>query len=680
MGLRQLQYLSEVQGSAISTALVPLRKGPKDALALFWGQRKRLLLFALNGLFVFLAGLGVQILLIRFAGMSHDLSYVVQTVFSVQLSFMLARYVTWRDRQVTLLRALVRFNVQQLASTGLGMAIYAGLEKFGMNYIEANVAVTAVLTPVSFALSHNWSMRERAGTRVGLAAVPWPLFVILAVQVLLSLRLVWGNTAFIDEATYLYVGSEDLNHWIHGTPMEDYQLILSGAPAVYPPIAAIVNAVGGLTAARLLSLAFMLGATSLLYVTSKRILDDRAAMVAAALFVSLSGTQFLGAFATYDAMALFLLVLAAYLVVGRKNAYDTLTDVACSTVVAAGVLALANADKYATALWDPVVIGLACCTPPIAGYPWRYGVGRALRFSVTLVALLAAGLAVGKSKYIQGILYTTVARSSNQLGMGQPASLVLHDAWRWIGVVLVFAAVGAALACVPGKSRPATAMPGSFAVMALLLVAASVLAPLNQARIGTTVSLQKHVIFGAWFSCIIAGYAISRLLRFRVLIGACACALTFGLALANGATARGFFQWPTENTAFIDGLKKLVRPGDQRYLIEGYDDIPAYYVGDVSSVQWKEAGTYSYTDPKTGKFYLNGPAFAEAIKHRVFTLIILDFAPNSGPNAPANDYLIFNDIEKYGGYQVIGHLPPSDGSSGNYYTVWRVAGGKLCLW
>ena len=674
MALRQLTYIAEVQKSAFDTALVPLRQGRRGAIAALWGAHRRLLTFAANGLVVFAFGVAVQYALIHSLGMSHVKSYVIQTVLSVQVSFLLSRFLTWRDRRVGAASALVRFNIQQLASTGVGMALYAGLEHFGVNYVAANVAVTAVLTPVSFVVSHHWSMADRAAS-LRLRDVPWPLFVIVAVQVLLSMRLIWSNTAFTDEATYLYVGSQDFSHWIHGVPIEDYQTFLSGAPVVYPPIAAIVNAVGGLVAARFLSLAFMVGATCLLYVTAARLFDKWTAMAAAALFAGLAGTQFLGALATYDAMALFLLVLSAYLLVGRKNAYDTLTDIACSTVVAGAVLALANADKYATALWDPVVIVVACCAPPMAGYSWRYGIGRALRFAVSLGAFLAVGLAIGKAKYIHGILYTTVNRSPSQVGMGQPASLVLDDAWHWVGLVMVLALAGALLLPWAGRRFPA-ASRGALPLLGALLLLAVVAAPLNQARIGTSVSLQKHVVFGAWFGCMLAGYAVTRILRWRVLIGACACALLVPLAAENALTAQGYYRWATENRAFIADLKKYVRPGDQRYLISGYDDIPAYYVNYVSSVQWKEAGTYSYIDPRTGEFLLNGPAFDDAIQHRVFALIILDFKSGGSPNEPVNDYLIQGAIAKYGNYRIVGHLPPNDSSSNNYYTVWRVTGSN----
>lgn len=676
MALRQLNYIADVQQSALDTALVPLRQGRRGAIAALWGARKRLITFAASGLFVFVFGVAVQYALIHEYRMSHVTSYVIQTILSVQVNFLLSRYVTWRERRFGLLSGLIRFNVQQLASTGIGMALYAGLEHFGMNYIAANVAVTAVLTPVSFLIGHHWSMADRAAS-LRLRDVPWPLLVVVAIQVLLSMRLIWSNTAFIDEATYLFVGSQDLNHWIHGTPIEDYQTFLSGSPAVYPPLAALVNSVGGLVAARFLSLAFMVGATCLLYATTLRLFGKWTALPATALFAGISGTQFLGALATYDAMSLFLLVLATYLVIGRKSAYDTLTDIAGSTVIAAAVLALANADKYATALWDPVVIALACCAPPMVGYPWRYGVGRALRFAVTVGMFLLVGLAIGKGKYLKGIMSTTVARSNTQVGMGQPARLVLHDAWTWIGPVIVLAVIGALLLVVVGRrSGFSHARACALGVFGLVLLFAVIAAPLNQARIGTSVSLQKHVIFGAWFGCILAGYALTRILRFRVLVGVCAIVLLAPVAAANAVTAQGLYSWPSTNPAFVSALKQYVRPGADRYLISGFDDIPAYYVKDVSSLQWKEVGSYSYVDPETGQFLLNGPAFADAIKRRVFTLIILNFQSNGEPDEPGNDYMIEADIVKYGDYKVVGHLPPINTTSGNYFTVWRVTGGS----
>jgi putative flippase GtrA len=126
-----------------------------------WEHRVRLVMFSVNGMNVFAIGLLIQVILVRYVGMGHLSSYIVQTIVSVQISFLLSRFITWRDRDIAILSALSRFNLQQLTVTGLGMAGYAGLEQLGMNYIAANVAVTAVLTPMSFLSSHKWSLTAR---------------------------------------------------------------------------------------------------------------------------------------------------------------------------------------------------------------------------------------------------------------------------------------------------------------------------------------------------------------------------------------------------------------------------------------------------------------------------------------------------------------------------------------
>ena len=85
-------------------------------------------------------------------------------------------------------------------------------------------------------------------------------------QVGLSLTLVWSNTAYLDEADFLWIGRLELAHWLHGTswPSASAYRFLSGSPTIYPPIGALANSIGGLAGARILSLCFMLGATILL--------------------------------------------------------------------------------------------------------------------------------------------------------------------------------------------------------------------------------------------------------------------------------------------------------------------------------------------------------------------------------------------------------------------------------
>src|SRR5580658_5055982 len=180
----------------------------------------------------------------------------------------------------------------------------------------------------------------------------WWLLAVLAVQTALSLRLVRADTAFEDEATYLWAGHLEWAHLLHGTPLPQFPAYFSGAPVLYPPVGALADSVGGLAGARILSLAFMLGATAALWATAGRLFGRRAAFFAAALFAAFGPTLHLGAFATFDAMAVFFIALAAWLVVRAGDQQD-----ATGWMVAAAVsLALADAISYPTTLLDPVVI------------------------------------------------------------------------------------------------------------------------------------------------------------------------------------------------------------------------------------------------------------------------------------------------------------------------------------
>src|SRR2546429_8870121 len=183
----------------------------------------------------------------------------------------------------------------------------------------------------------------------------WALLAVLAVQAALSLRLIWANTAFQDEALYLWAGHLEWARLLHGTPIPPFPSYFSGAPIIYPPLAALADSAGGLVTARILSLVFMLGATALLWASARLLFGRRAAFFAAALFAMLGPTLHLGSFATYDAMSLFLVALASWLVVRAGDRQD-----ATGWMVAAGAaLAVAHATSYPSALFDPLGLVLA---------------------------------------------------------------------------------------------------------------------------------------------------------------------------------------------------------------------------------------------------------------------------------------------------------------------------------
>jgi putative flippase GtrA len=145
--------------------------GQPGAMSAIWGTRKRLLIFAANGVLVFCLGVVVQLALIHQLKMGNVSSYLVKTVLSVQLTFLLSRYLTWRDRNLAWLPALGRWNVQQVAISGLSVGLYAGLDHLGLGYIRANLVVAVISTPLSFVVGHVWSMAERRAS-LSLRTVP----------------------------------------------------------------------------------------------------------------------------------------------------------------------------------------------------------------------------------------------------------------------------------------------------------------------------------------------------------------------------------------------------------------------------------------------------------------------------------------------------------------------------
>jgi hypothetical protein len=467
--------------------------------------------------------------------------------------------------------------------------------------------------------------------------MPWPLLAVLAVQAALSASMVRSSTAFGDEALYLSAGHLEWSHWLHGTQIPAYQTWFSGAPVIYPPIGAIADGLGGLAAARLLSLLFMLGVTSFVWGTATRLLaDKRAAFFAAALFAALAPTLHLGSYATYDALALLLLAAATWCAAGARSSQH-----ATRWIIGAGIaLALANATKYATALYDPTVLCVTIVNSwACAGR--RAALLRAAFLAGTAAAALAVLLALGGSGYLTGISVTTTGRVHGT----SAASLVFADAWSWSAVVVV-PAVGAVVVCAVRRRWPQALLLAVLALSALL-------APADQARIQTTTSLDKHVDFGAWFAAIAAGYLLSYLLDClprRRLVLAASLAAFIPVASVGMAQAQAMIYWPNAT-----GLVKVAAPltaHGGHFLVET-TDVLQYYLPKTTWQQWSGTATY------------NPQYYQRAIAQHYYSVVVLSF------NATlATDDVIAVALSQAGGYSLVARVH----SRTTVFYVWEYTG------
>jgi 4-amino-4-deoxy-L-arabinose transferase-like glycosyltransferase len=383
----------------------------------------------------------------------------------------------------------------------------------------------------------------------------------------------------------------------------------------------------------------MLGVTCLLWATAARLYGRRAALLAAGLFATLAGTQFLGALATYDALALLLLGLAAWLVV---RSADSRTQTRALLLIAAGTsLAAADAVKYGTALFTPVVVVVAALAV------WRrHGRASGLAASATVLAswcaLTITAIAAGRRAYWLGITTSTVTRPPSNV----PVTTVLRDAYVWTSLVMVLAVLGAILAS--RSEARGRLLPG-------VLLAAGVLVPLEQARLHTTVSLQKHVVFGAWFAAIAAGYALARLSRVdpghgwaAVMALPIAASTVFG---SMGQAAALYGTWPN-STDVISVLRTETHAHPGNYLAEDYD-VEAYYLR--RAVPWQHwSGTYYFSYPGAPP---GAASYQAAISHHYFSLVILDFGDTA-----STDRQITADMRRVGGYYVA--------ARSGHFTIW----------
>src|SRR6202044_3794738 len=151
----------------------------------------------------------------------------------------------------------------------------------------------------------------------------------------------------------------------------------------------------------------------------------------------------------------------------------------------------------------------------VAGLSWRpyRGGRRALISSAWLVGATVAVFIVTATvlKDWAGLSFTVLNRHVDIL---QGYRLVVMSSWSWEGIVTILSLIGVAVAVAVGKRR----------ILIGVLAGACLVVPLQQARIQSGVSLDKHLSLGIWLAAIVAGYGIDALFKLqysRVVVAVC---------------------------------------------------------------------------------------------------------------------------------------------------------------
>jgi putative flippase GtrA len=391
-----------------------------------------------------------------------------------------------------------------------------------------------------------------------------PFTAICTVQAALSLTLVWSNTAYLDEAHYLWVGRLELAQWLHGTPWPSAYTsrLFPGSPLFYPPLGALADSAGGLAGARILSLAFMLMATILLYFTALRLIGRTGALFAAALW-AVSEPAIRLAFATLDPLSVLLTTLSGWLIVQaacRRHRGELVA-------VAALALALANVTAYSSIVIDPVVIGFA-----FLAWRTRMSAQQSLSCAAWLTGAWAVAFALLMTASQAWVGLSSTVLSPGTAGY-QAVSSVLSEIWGYAGLIIGLAAIGAIVTLRSGSRNHAALLGGLCLVTFVLLLLHG----------QTPWTVDGHLAYGIWFAAIAAGYACSGLIRWfpgsrrQFIAFCCAAALAYPAVTSWQSAWQRYHAWP-DSAAFLSAFSQHVGKAQGPIYVPGHEaNIAEYY-------------------------------------------------------------------------------------------------------
>src|SRR2546426_384886 len=245
-----------------------------------------------------------------------------------------------------------------------------------------------------------------------------------------------------------------------------------------------------------------------------------------------------------------------------------------------------------------IVMGLLTAVPEPGG---KYARARmAYLAAFTLFALLTFYIvaAYRNGDYAIGFEQTTLIRAQ---GATSPLT-VFHHALTWTWPLLFAGTFAVLMACTPDNA--AVRFPDrSHRLLICALIGAAVLVPLEQARIHTATSLDKHVAFGAWFAAIACGWAtaefISWLPTVKVRVAAASLGVAFTAAvLVSGITvSTSLTQWASASR-MVAALRPLLAGSHDDVLIQ-LRAVTEYYLS--AGAQWERWSNLSRLILPSGK-------------------------------------------------------------------------------
>jgi hypothetical protein len=497
-----------------------------------------------------------------------------------------------------------------------------------------------------------------AHAEIGLLRMGVPLASLLALQggvALVTLR----NTAFQDEAVYISAGQQIYGALLGGPPVpvsSTFAQYFSGDPYLYPVLAGILNSIGGLEAARLLSLVAVMGTTLCVWGITKYLYGSeygtQSAVFAAAIFAFQSSVLFIARMATFDAMCLLALAVSVGLALKAGAARGHLGALAIGPV-----LVLAIGLKYAALLWVASVLAILACQS-LQHWGWRQMWLRIGLASASLLTIAGICLTEFDRSILAGVSFTTTNRDAISR---TPGVVLAREVVVLGGAALALGAAGF-MVLLMGRKKP---------LIALVLMVSALLAPAYHIYTGEAISLHKHMAFAVFFIAPLAGIAVARMphvthrgaLGHKWHVGIVVCLVLLAMGLGQ---ARWLYHVWGDSSGMVAVLRSLVRSGNQMYLAED-NDVAHYYLQPVTS-SWQWVGPYWFQYTDAAHHQLSGvAAYRAAVADGYFDVIEL----GSGYGDAAFNKAVDDGLQEGKHYELVGKLPSHTVYGDGFIWIWR---------
>jgi 4-amino-4-deoxy-L-arabinose transferase-like glycosyltransferase len=501
--------------------------------------------------------------------------------------------------------------------------------------MTATLDANTTALPAVRAAEHGHSRRW---LRTVLSSV-FPLGAICSAFVVISLGVKANTNPFQDEGLYLYMGHRMIDHILSGANVTEYPgSYFSGAPGLYPIVGAIADSVGGVEGARAVSLVFVCVTVIATYGIGKELFGNLSGLLGASAFALCGSVIFMSGLATLDAMALCLMALGCWL-----TAYSANHDKLLWAPIVAVLLTLAFLTKYATAVYVPGIAALGILLA------WRHIRWGAVRRGLLIVAATSAGvffiLTFWANDLKRGIVSTTAHRTP--LSPSPREELVWYVV-QWVGPWLLLAVLGA---LVQSRRWP----------IPVVLLAMSVIAPLQQIRIGEGTSLSKHVAFGIVFAAPLIGSLLAWMITRSKWVGVPVTVAVAAVMLAYGTNhAEQFLTTWVDDREIVAQLREEIAISPHKAILGEEPSAQRYALrGAVAPEQWNDTFVLLYGNKKGFE------AYREAIDQTHFGTIYLTL--NTANGKKINEYLTNSDTP----YRLSKKVPfYRHGQLAGNYLVW----------